>query len=159
MPELYEYDDQCISSQVVIRLECKLLCPDAKLPTKVRATDAGYDIYTVDSGIINPHTSKSFGTGLALTCPPGWYYSIAGRSGLFTKGIWPNVGTIDATYNGPLTVQLNNGSDTPYEVHKFDRVAQILLHRIHQVDIVIVDQFSAEYISDRGTNGFGSSGR
>ena len=143
----------------IVRLECKLLDPDAKLPTKKRATDAGYDIYTIDAGVIRPHSSRSFGTGLALTPPPGWYYSIAGRSGLFTQGIWPNVGTIDATYNGPLTVQLNNGSDQPYEVHKFDRIAQILLHRIHQAEIIVVEQFSPGYVSDRGTNGFGSSGR
>lgn len=141
-----------------IRLECKRIHPDAKLPFRKRITDACYDVATVEAATIPPHGVVNFPTGLIISAPPGFYYTVDGRSSLWSAGIVPFRGTIDATYVGDLHVAVMNISDIPYEVAKGDRIAQLTLHRILMIDLVEVDEFSPEY-NKRGTNGFGSSGK
>jgi deoxyuridine 5'-triphosphate nucleotidohydrolase len=142
-----------------IRLEYRVIHPDAKIPFRSRGTDAGYDLFSVDSAIIQPSGgTASVRTGLCISAPPGYYYTIDGRSSLWSKGVFPCRGIIDASYTGPISVYLvNNGSD-PYKIEKGDRVAQMILHRIQPVEFDEVEEFSPEY-SLRGVNSFGSSGR
>jgi dUTP pyrophosphatase len=141
------------------RLECRILRTSAKLPHRSRTTDAGYDLYTTENGTIPPHGQADFGTGLSITAPPGYYYTIDGRSGLFKKkGIDPYRGIIDSTYNGELLVVLRNNTEEPYNVQVGERIAQLILHRQIDADIVVVEENSPEY-SGRGEKGFSSSGK
>lgn len=140
-----------------VRIECKLLHPDAIVPFRKRTTDAGYDISSIEDVVVAPSQIISVETGLAFTAPPGWYMTIEGRSSLGLKGIVPFRGIVDATYNGHLKVVLTNYSTTPYTIKKGDRIAQLILHKQNHMDVSMVEVFSPEY-SDRKDAGFGSSG-
>lgn len=141
-----------------VRLECKIECSDAIIPTRTRSTDAGYDLYTITSKVLNPREVARFETGLRISAPDGWYYTIEGRSSLWSQGIVPFTGIIDGGYVGLIGVHLMNVSATPYTIRKGDRVAQMIVHKVRHADIVQVTNFSPQYNS-RGNNGFGSSGR
>lgn len=170
-----------------VRLECVKIHPAARAPFKARDTDAGYDIYSDMDAILPPcvtvrsnlqyihsamdYIKSIFGvrkltvpsetkipTGISVSCPVGYYFTINGRSGLGSKYIVPFRGTIDAGYVGQIMVIMNNFSDKPYRIHKGDRIAQICLHKVINAEIDVVEDFSDEYVL-RGTAGFGSSGK
>jgi len=141
-----------------IRLECRHVHPDGKLPYRKRNTDAGYDLYAIEDCIIPAHGMLDVGTGIVVAAPPGTYITVEGRSGMARKGVMPFRGIIDATYCGEMKVALMNISDDDYEVKKHDRIAQIILHEQVHADFVVVDDFGPNY-NQRGTSGFGDSGR
>jgi dUTP pyrophosphatase len=126
-------------------------------PTRKRTTDAGYDVYAAEDGTILPGESRNFHTGVRVAVPPGWFYSVRGRSGLGFKNVQPFIGTIDATYNGELLILLMNTGNEAHTVHKGDRIAQVIFEEQIHAEFVEVDEFSAEY-NQRGKAGFGSSG-
>lgn len=141
-----------------VRLEGKILKEGGRLPERSRATDAGYDIFASHDAILPAHGNVPVHTGMALSCPPGYYYTLDGRSGLGLKGIMPFRGIIDAGYTGEVVAIMCNFTNSDYEIQAGDRVAQIVLHRILHADITEVNEFSAVY-SQRGTKGWGSSGK
>lgn len=141
-----------------VRLEFKKLHKDAILPMRSRTTDAGYDVSSIEDISIEPNKMVNVNTGLIICAPPGYYVTLDGRSSLWMKGIIPSRGIIDATFNGPLMVALTNGSDIPYFIKKGDRIAQILLHRVINVDFSEVNEFTPVE-NGRNNAGFGSSGR
>jgi len=161
--------DKCIDSNKPIsyelavdnappRLEARLISPNAKLPFRKRTTDVGHDLYASECTVIpKGHTGK-VRTGLQLSAPEGWYYTIEGRSGLFRSGITPFHGIIDATYCGEVLVVLLNANHEDYVVSKGDRVAQIILRKAYDFDITIVNKFGPNY-DVRGKAGWGSSGQ
>lgn len=140
------------------RAECILKHPKAKLPTKKRTTDAGHDLYSVESKVIPYGSSDFISTGVHISVPEGWYFTIEGRSSLFVKGITPSRGIIDANYCGEIVVWLMNVSRLDYKIEVGDRIAQLILHRHHDIDITCVEEFGPDY-NFRGGLGFGSSGR
>lgn len=98
-------------------------------------------------------------TGIRVEIPSGYEMQIRPRSGLATKyGITlPNTpGTIDSDYRGPLGVALVNLGDAPYIIHHGDRIAQAVIAPVLQVQFTMVDRLSD---TDRGTGGFGSTGK
>jgi dUTP pyrophosphatase len=98
-------------------------------------------------------------TGLRIEIPPGYEAQIRPRSGLaLTHGITlPNTpGTIDSDYRGPLGVALINLSDTPYTVAHGERIAQMIVAPVVQAGFQVVAALSD---SQRGTGGFGSTGK
>lgn len=141
-----------------IHMEYKLVHPDAKLPFRKRTTDAGYDLSSVEDKTIEPHSTENISTGIKIACPPGTYYTIEGRSSLWSLGIAPYRGIIDAGYNGDLMVTIMNISNKAYHISKGDRIAQILPHRQLDIDFTEVEKFSPDY-DIRGESGFGSSGK
>lgn len=140
------------------RLEVKLVHSLARVPSRSRITDAGYDLSSVERKVLKPHSSTMIATGIRLACQPGWYYTIEGRSSLWSKGIVPNRGIIDSTYCGDLVVSLTNWNDTEYVVEPGDRIAQIILHRQYDAVFDVIEEFSPLY-NQRGHAGFGSSGK
>jgi dUTP pyrophosphatase len=144
--------------QPPVRLEVKLLHPDAQIPIRKRTTDAGYDLASIETVIIPNRQARDIHTGIAVSVSEGFYFTVDGRSSLILQGIVPYRGIIDATYCNELMVCLVNISNNPYEVHKGDRIAQIILHRAYSCDFVRVHEFSPEY-NIRGLKGWGSSGR
>ena len=130
----------------------------AKLPFRKRETDAGYDIYSAESVTLPPNQWAIVHTGIHIAAPPGFYYTIEGRSSLWIQGIFPNRGIIDATYVGEIIVYLVNTNNEPFHVDIGDRIAQMILHRQYDAEFNIVEEFSPCY-SERGKDGFGSSGK
>lgn len=133
--------------------------PDAKLPTKAHSTDAGWDLYSLYDYTINPHETVKIDTGLNFKLPEGTFGAIYARSGLSTKqGLRPAncVGVCDCGYTNNYIVPLYNDSNEIREIHKYDRIAQLIIQPYIQTDLTEVNELPN---TDRGETGFGDSGR
>jgi len=148
-----------VSSRKATRIGFKILDNGMSLPTQAHEGDAGWDIRSRVNRRIEPGQTAAIPTGLAAEIPPGWEIQIRPRSGLAGKHglIIPNApGTIDAGYRNEILVLLHNISGVPYDVKRFDRIAQLVFARVAAVEIVEVTQLSE---TERGMGGFGSTGR
>lgn len=98
-------------------------------------------------------------TGIRVAIPDGFEMQVRPRSGLASKhGVTlPNTpGTIDSDYRGPLGVSLINLGPEPYTIRHGDRVAQVIVAPVVRVEFDVVEALEA---TERGTGGFGSTGR
>ena len=144
------------------KLHVKKLTEDAILPTKKHNNDAGFDLYANESMTLRPIEIDMWGqtvkvkTGISIEIPDGWFGLIRDRSSLGSQGILVLGGVIDSGYRGEIIVCLHNLNNKFYEIKKGDKIAQLLLIPVPQVDIVPVDSLSE---TSRGDKGFGSSGR
>jgi dUTP pyrophosphatase len=141
-------------------LRIQKLRPDAVLPAYAHGSqeDAGMDLCAVEEATLEPGVARMVPTGLTIEIPPGFEAQVRPRSGLALKHAitMPNApGTIDPGYRGELRVILLNLGREPYVIHAGDRIAQMIVARYEAVEWVEGDL--AE--SQRGTGGFGSSGR
>lgn len=137
------------------------------IPTRAHKHDAGLDLPAVNGGTIFPGQSMVFQTGVHVELPTAdsreYVYQddtcglICPRSGMNVKhGIFCS-GVIDAGYTGEIMVRLFNFGDRPYEVKPGDKIAQMVVVPCHTgYDITLVDEMEE---SERGNNGFGSTGR
>ncbi len=141
-----------------VKMQVRLIDPRAKLPSRTRTTDAGYDVYSVQDALLSPGTATIIKTGIQVAAPPGYYYTIEGRSSLWSRGVFPNRGIIDSTFCGELFVSLVNVNESTFEVKCGDRIAQIILSKQYDAEFEVVQEFTEQY-NQRGTNGFGSTGR
>lgn len=150
------------TSDIIVRISdtetvgVKLLRPNAKIPVRQREGDACFDIYACDDEWISPGTVAAIDCGFACEIPSGYKIMINGRSGLAKKGIFCHVGTVDENYKGEIGTILVNLSGESYKVTAGDRVGQISLQKVIPTELNKVDVLSE---SNRGTQGFGSSGR
>ena len=147
-----------MSGVETVNLQVRLIDPAARIPSRTRTTDAGYDIYSIEHKVLQPKTATIIRTGVQIAAPPGYYYTIEGRSSLWSRGVFPNRGIIDATFCGELVVSLVNVNDTTFEIQSGDRIAQIILSKQYDADFEVVAEFGPLY-NQRGNNGFGSTGR
>jgi dUTP pyrophosphatase len=144
---------------IVDELEVKLLHPDAVLPVRTRPGDAGYDLRCVEPFVLRPGERALAPTGLALALPPGTAGLVLPRSGLAHRhGVTcaNSPGLVDPNYRGELRVVLVNLGREIYRGHAGDRIAQLLLVPFWTPELRLVDELPD---SERGENGFGSSGR
>ncbi len=143
-----------------MRLKVKKLVPDAKLPTKATSGSACYDIYafTYEDIRVSPEQVVKIGTGLAFEIPPGHMIEVRPRSGLSKEGILlvNSPCTIDSDYRGELYILLTRLGIGEYKVQKGDRVAQIRLVEVPEIQFQEVKELSK---TERGENGLGSTGR
>ena len=129
-----------------------------ELPAYATEGAAGMDVVSAEDVTIEPGARHAVATGLAVAIPPGFEIQVRPRSGLALKhGITvPNTpGTIDSDYRGELKVILINHGDGPFEIHRGDRVAQLVLAPVTQAAWQEVDLLDE---TDRGEGGFGSTG-
>jgi dUTP pyrophosphatase len=131
---------------------------DAVIPTRGSAGAAGYDLSSCDEGIVRPRSWKMFNTGIAIEISSDCYARVAPRSGLtLKKGITTGAGVIDSDYRNTIGVVLFNHSDEEFIVSKGDRIAQLILERIYTPEIDVIE-YSSMMDTERGLNGFGSTG-
>jgi dUTP pyrophosphatase len=128
----------------------------AYMPTRAYPTDAGLDLRARETQIVPAKESATFDTGVHIELPEGTVGMLKSRSGTMCKFGLVNEGVIDASYRGSLVVKLFNHSGYDYEVHKGDKISQLVILPILTPYLEVVDELSE---SDRGNNGFGSSGR
>ena len=132
------------------------------LPHYASAGSAGLDLRAcVEKEIIlNPGDSQLVPTGIAIHVgDPQYAAVILPRSGLGAKNgivLGNLVGLIDSDYQGPLMVSLWNRGKAAFTVQPMDRVAQLIVVPVVQVEFEVVPEFTA---SERGTGGFGSTGK
>ena len=108
---------------------------------------------------IPPHSTAKIGTGFAFQPPEGYCGLIFARSGLATKqGLAPanKVGVCDEDYTGEYIVALHNDTDEIQFIHHGDRIAQLMFVPYEQANLIEVDTLDE---TERGSGGFGSSGR
>lgn len=141
-----------------VRIEVLLRESDARLPSRSRESDAGYDLHSLVDVAIEPGTVVDINTGMACVAPAGYYFTIEGRSSLFRHGIIPFRSIIDGGYTGDMIFSLMNVGLSTYYVLKGDRVAQLVPHQIVPIWFDKVEEISDQY-DIRGDKGFGSSGR
>ena len=131
--------------------------PEAFTPTKGSEKAAGFDLKSSFNYIIPSRGKIIVNTGIKIELPEGCYGRIAPRSGLAVNySIDVGAGVIDEDYRGVLQVVLFNHSDTPFNVVKGDRIAQLICEKILYPEIEEVEKLSN---TQRGENGFGSTGK
>ena len=98
--------------------QCKLLHPDAVLPTRSTPGAVGYDVASVVDLVIPPRTTVPVPLGIAILAPPGVYMRITNRSSLAVRSnLVVNADVADSDYTGPLHAVVYNPNKNPYHVH------------------------------------------
>ncbi len=142
-----------------LRLPVRRLDPGLPLPSYARPGDAGLDLCARDDVTIEPGRRALVGTGVAVEIPSGWVGFVHPRSGLATRHgltIVNAPGTIDSGYRGEILVNLlNTDPGEAVRISRGDRIAQLLVQQVAQVEVVEADVLSE---SVRGDTGHGSTG-
>lgn len=137
-----------------MQVKIKRLNDKAIVPTKAHATDAGYDLYAsschYENGLV------CYGTGIAVEIPQGYVGLVFPRSSIANThlALSNSVGVIDSGYRGEIKAKFRKGGTRGYNVG--DRIAQLIIMPYPEVTFEEVEELSD---SDRGTGGYGSSGR
>jgi dUTP pyrophosphatase len=108
--------------------------------------------------VIPPGEQRIIDTGLSVEIPPGFEIQVRPRSGLAAKHcitVTNSPGTIDCDYSGHIRVILFNLGDKPFVIKNGDRVAQGVVQKVEQMEIVEVSEIRD---TERGVGGFGSTG-
>ena len=138
----------------VLRLD-----PQATLPTRAYAHDAGLDLYALEPVVLGPGERASVRTGVAVEIPAGQAGLVLPRSGLAARhgiALVNAPGLIDAGYRGELCVLLlNTDRKASCSLAAGDRIAQLVLIAVTTPPVTEVAELSD---SERGGGGFGSSG-
>jgi dUTP pyrophosphatase len=134
-----------------------MLDEGAEMPYKAHDTDAGYDLISPINVTVPARGSKFINTGVHMLLRQGEAGLIVSRSGLNKNFSINSTGLIDAGYVGSIGIKLFNHSDEPYEVKKGDKISQIVIFDVKSPRLVQVTEFTEK--TERGDNGFGSSGR
>ncbi len=133
------------------------------LPARASAGAAGFDLRAAltESLTLLPGARALVPCGIALAIPEGWEGQVRPRSGLaFRHGITliNSPGTIDSDYRGEVLVPLVNLGSEPFVVQRGERIAQIIFAPVPASTLVEVQELPAA-AGDRGSGGFGSTGR
>ncbi|MBJ6291746.1 dUTP pyrophosphatase [Staphylococcus aureus] len=165
-------------------LQVKLLSKDARMPKRNHETDAGYDIFSAETVVLEPQEKALIKTDVAVSIPEGYVGLLTSRSGVSSKThLVIETGKIDAGYHGNLGINIKNDHEDNkmqtiflrnidnekifekerhlyklggYRIEKGERIAQLVILPIWTPELKQVEEF--ESVSERGAKGFGSSG-
>lgn len=165
-------------------LQIKLLSNNATLPTRNHSTDAGFDIYSAETMVLEPQEKALIATDVAVNIPKGYVGLLTSRSGVSSKThLVIETGKIDAGFTGNMKINIKNDYEDnkgetifkrdlkdkiiiederhlykqgTYVINKGDKLAQLVIVPIITPELEQVEEFDSE--SARGTKGFGSSG-
>jgi len=145
----------------MINVKYKLLTDTARTPTRGSQGAAGLDLYAdlQEPVSVWPGCSVQITTGVAMEIPDGYYGAVYARSGLARKkGLRPPncVGVIDSDYRGNIGVDMYNDGNKVQTIHPGERIAQLVIQQYAGVILNKVEELSP---TERGTGGFGSTGR
>jgi len=133
------------------------------LPAYQSAHAAGLDLLAAvaeaEPVVLLPGARALVPTGLTIALPPGYEAQVRPRSGLAAKHgvtVLNTPGTIDADYRGEIGVILINHGDAPFSIRRGERIAQMIVAAVVRAELIPVDTLAA---TDRGSGGFGSTGR
>ena len=143
----------------MIRIPIRRLRPEAVLPARAYAGDAGIDLSACERHEIGPGERAVVGTGLAVELPVGYAGFVQPRSGLAAEHgitIVNSPGLIDAGYRGEvMVILLNTDRAESFVVEPGKRIAQLVVLAVADVELVEVEELET---SERGGRGHGSSG-
>lgn len=132
-------------------------CADLK-PAKAHADDAAFDLRSRVDMDLPTGRSVLVPTGLFIELPPGYEAQVRPRSGLALKHnimLTNSPGTIDAGYRGEVGIIILNMGSAPFPVKRGDRIAQMVVAKLPDVELEIAETLSE---TERGAGGFGSTG-
>lgn len=132
------------------------LDPGAYMPTKAHRQDAGWDLYSRETKVIPAGASEVFDLGVHILIPDGYAGVMVSKSGLNVNKNLTSTGLIDAGFTGSIKVKLYNHGQEDYIVFSGNKISQIMFVPI--VDNVSFSQVDEFEPTERGENGFGSSG-
>lgn len=145
-----------------MELKIKKVREKAKIPTRATVGSAGMDLYAcIDEPItLKKGDTAVIPTGIAIGLDDPHYAAfIHSRSGLAIKhgiGLLNSVGVIDSDYRGEICVGVIKQTDPEYTIEPYERIAQMVIKPVELPEIVEVDSLDE---TDRGTGGFGSTGK
>jgi dUTP pyrophosphatase len=152
-----------------MKINFKVLNKFAKEPTKTTKHACGWDLYAAipEPLYLWPFQIRLVSTGIAMAIPDGYEGQVRPRSGLSKKAVGVAFGTVDSDYRGEMLVNMmkfataeeyltGKFSGDPYIVQPGDRIAQLIIAPVFEVEWEKVDELDN---TSRGELGFGSSGR
>lgn len=128
----------------------------ALMPERAHKWDAGLDLKSPKDIQIPSGGSTVIDSGVHMAIPLGYAGLLCGRSGLNIKHGITCDGVIDSGYTGSIRIKLYNHERQPYTVKRGDKIGQVLIIPVVSLDLVQVDKLEP---TERGINGFGSTGR
>ena len=143
---------------VTVKIKMMEGCEDL-MPARAHHDDAAFDLRSRVDMVLEPGEPHLVATGIFMEFPAGYEAQVRPRSGLALKHALtvPNSpGTIDAGYRGEVCVIMLNAGKEPYEIKSGDRIAQMVISKLPEVELVQVEELSE---SLRGAGGFGSTGK
>ena len=178
--EVNEYRQQ---EETKLILNFKKLSPTAITPTKAHTTDAGFDLFSDEDVVLKYGETTAILTNIAIELPEGYVADVRPRSGLtLNTGLRVHYGTVDSGYRDGIGIICENGSHIQNDengkkrvymvasgtlsnastweqeilfVPKGSKIAQLVILPIPTIELKVVNELSD---SDRGVNGFGSTG-
>ena len=148
-----------MSHAITIRLRRLPHGEGLPLPAYATAGAAGMDVVAAEAVTLAPGARAAVATGFAIAIPEGFEVQVRPRSGLAIKhGITclNTPGTIDSDYRGEVKVILINLGGAPFVISRGERIAQLVAAPVQRATLAIVDALDD---TDRGSGGFGSTGR
>jgi len=125
-------------------------------PEKAYSTDAGFGLRTPKKVIVPARSSSVVETGVHIMIQPGYVGFLKSKSGLNMKDGILSEGVVDANYVGSIVVKLYNHSNKDKVFEKGDKITQLVILPTPNIEMVQVNSLED---TERGNNGFGSTGR
>lgn len=138
-----------------MEIKVKKIHPDAILPERAHANDAGADLFSIEEIEIAPHSSAKIKTGITIAIPENTAGFVWGKSSIESKGMKIMAGVIDEGYRGEIIVCVFNLTNEAQTLNKGKKIAQLIVKPVHYPAFREVDKLPE---SKRGGGGFGSTG-
>lgn len=140
-----------------MKIKIKKLHENAVIPTYAKHGDAGLDL-TATSKSYDENYNVVYGTGLAIEIPEGYVGLVFPRSSICEKDLFltNSVGVIDSGYRGEIMAKFKHSDLLADEYREGERIAQLIILPYPYIEFELADELSK---SERGTGGYGSSGR
>jgi dUTP pyrophosphatase len=143
--------------EIYLKIYCKKLSGTAQLPKYGRDGDAGLDLHSNQSAVLDPNSRQLIKTGIAMAIPKGYVGLVWDRGGMAAKkGITTMAGVVDSNYRGEVGVVLLNTTNEPYVITAGDRIAQMLIQPVVNAVLEQVEELDE---TNRGAGAYGSSGK
>lgn len=140
-----------------MQIKFKKLNENAVAPQYAHSFDAGMDLFCLENISVEPNQRVQIGTGISMEIPEGFVGLIWDKSGLSHKsGLKTVGGVVDSQYRGEIKVGMINLSNETYNFEAGHKIAQMLIQKVEQVELIESDSLSETV---RGEGGFGSTGK
>lgn len=133
-----------------------MLDDGAYMPSRGHVTDAGLDLLTPKAVTVPAYGSVIVDTGVHVALPQGCAGLLVSKSGLNVRNDITSTGLIDEGYTGSIVVKLHNHGGGDYQLAAGDKITQLVVIPVVRESLEQVSAFNA---TERGDNGFGSTGR
>lgn len=128
----------------------------AIMPIRAHKNDVGYDLFSREDVLILERGNHTFDTGVHVALPVGYAGMIKSKSGLNVNNDITSEGVIDPDYTGSIRVKLYNNGDRAVRIRKGQKISQLVLMPVITPSLVAVEALEE---TERGSNGFGSTGK